>query len=693
MNRTGWRAGVVLSLLITSSLIALPAGAEGARPAARSAQSQNGVSPNTYLNDLFNEYGNSAGCADWSGADGTQSIKLPSGKRAWFFSDSYLGAVQERPGFYKSFIRNAIVMQSGDDLRTITGGNTCRERDHSIPFWERYAKTPVVDPLSDQAWYWSGDSKVIGSNVVKFYYRNVAQSRWWIETHTGIATIPISDLETKSVLNVAPTFMDPQPSFGDHPIIWGASLLDSGGYTYIYGWGVTDSNNNKKLYLARVAPANLSKPSEWQYNTGDGQNKWSAKGNQAAARPVSAGLHVEAGFSVASIGGKHWLIQHEPDLDGGRIVAHPATRPWNFTSSRVALYTPPEGPRDADHKHQFYYEARLHPQLSTDSTKVVVSYNVNTSAVSIGCRSRNDYDGAIYRPRFLDVPKSAFNAKSASSISAASARSASGKRKPQDGRGVRQVPLKPPAGVPAHSTRRSALADDGDLTWYDQWSAPVVANHDCPRLDSVTSLDATARPDGSVSLDWNSYGRDIWYWLYRRDVTADGPFRKHDLWTTVSSAQDFPVLSRDDNGHQFGWYVVPFASADAAVDRNGDGKLDNEAPSSNTVDRIARLELPAAATNVTYSFEGPSTMRINWTGVTYPSDKVFYWIYACSPLGGPSDCRKAGPFSDSVRSATLGGVDATFPWSAYVYAENLAGVGPDAPAERVDPPPTLHQRR
>ena len=84
---------------------------------------------------MWNSYGNNAGCADWSGGDATNGVNLGGGSVAWFFSDSYLGSPAARKTlFYRSSLRNSIVIQNGTSLRTITGGNTCQERNTSLSF-------------------------------------------------------------------------------------------------------------------------------------------------------------------------------------------------------------------------------------------------------------------------------------------------------------------------------------------------------------------------------------------------------------------------------------------------------------------------------------------------------------------------------------------------------------------------------
>lgn len=649
-----------------SAVLVAPAGEACGNPPLPAGN----VVPNQYMNSLFSDYGNNAGCADWSGADGTQSVLLPSGHRAWFFSDTYLGSPAERPGgFLRGFIRNSIILQQGGNLRTITGGNTCREGDGSIGLGSRYARTPI-EIAGEPAWHWGHDAMVVGPNVVKFASRNVVDGQFWTETHTAIATIPISSLENSSTLQVAPVLMPQGFTPGGRPIMWGAALLEYGGYVYIYGWGAMDSSNTKRLFLARTTKPNLATYGQWQYNTGAG-DQWSAPGVQSAARPIMASVPVEAGFSVIRANNQFWFIQHEPNLNGGDIVAHPATSPWGFGSSRVRLYTPPETPRDAAHKYQFVYEARVQPGLSRGSNKIIMAYNVNTSAVSIGCRSRTDHDASIYRPRFIDVPLSMLNASAAfvPDTKADAQPEAGVQRGPH---GLSPAPTLP--GTPSlhRSTHRQpapklAPMSEPDLNWYDQWSAPVQANGGCPVLDKPTQLRVGAQPDGRVDLNWDDYGRDMWYWIYRRDVTAGTGFQRFELWAPTNWAADYPVRQSSDNGHQYSWYVVPFA--------NGRSSLQGPASNAPAIQVwVQRPAAPPSAQKLWYAQDG--LWRISWESVSYPSDAVFYWIDSSDIFG--LQCDTFGPYSFETNWVYLGrhhSPGGTLCERFHVYAENLGGTG------------------
>ncbi|NYH42072.1 hypothetical protein HNR22_001799 [Micromonospora jinlongensis] len=616
--------------------------------------------PNSSLNSLFNNYGNSASCSDWSGADATQSVSLPSGKRAWFFADSFLNSPTARVnGFNRSTLRNSIVIQNGSSMRTITGGNTCRENDSSLSFWDRFAKTPFSEPTGS-AYYWPGDAMVVGNNVVKFFYRNVPQGGWWTDTHSAVAAIPISSLESSSVINMQPTLLPPVYSYGQHPINWGLALLPQGSEVYIYGAGIVNAQNSRRLYVAKATPNDLTNPSRWTFWTG---STWSAVGNQSAARAVSPDLKVENGFSVAQVKGSYWLVQHEPGLDGGDIIAHPAATPYGFGASRISLYTPPEGPRDAAHKYQFYYEARVHAGLGA-SDKVVVSYNVNTSAVSVGCRSRNNHDAGIYRPRFLDVPVDMFQPGSATVPSTAGS-SDSGSYQ----RGIRDHSLeaqgnelsKPAAAV----TPASAVAMAADYGWYDGWAPPQEGNGGCPPLNQATNLTGVAGPDGRVTLNWTDYGRDMWYWVYSRDATANEPFTRRELWTTGPSVVAAPVMVPERQGHHFEWYVVPWASGNEA-----------EASRSNILGLTVNIQPPAKVAGVTATNIANGAIQISWNSVSYPSPNVYYYVDYWNVLEqSEAQAVRIGPFTGPTTLKTVLLFDAGDTIAFRVRAKNIGGLG------------------
>ncbi|MER5326695.1 hypothetical protein [Streptosporangium roseum] len=635
-----------------------------------------GPRANPQFTNMFKSYGDAAGCAEWSGGDATQSVRLPSGKRAWFFSDTILGNPSKRPGgFETSFIRNSIVVQSGSSLRTITGGNTCKETDTSIDFWSRYAHTPVGQGTQ----YWTGDAKVDDGRVVKFYYKGIADEH----TRGAVATFSLDELENNTVIKKTPTALADCFVTAPYPIIWGTALVAQGGYTYIYGFE-SKATFGKRIFVARTpVTADLTDQSSWRYFTGTdsgGNPQWG--GSCSASRPLVP--EAEGGFSVARINDQFWLIHHvDPHATPGTIAANPSRTPWGFTNTRVSLYSPPEAHTNPN--YYAIYEARIHPGLSSDPNRVVISYNVNTSAVNIGCRIRTDYYPDTYRPRFIDVPTTAFFSPTAPRAvplaSAAPPQAAPVRSAPAEGvavgRGIHppaftdtgrppNAPPPPPDGTlpPAEETRAAAktsvLAPDN--SWYDNEVEPQRSNGGCPRLQDrkASALTATVQPQGHVNLQWDDVGQGVWYWIWHRDATVGESWKKYEIWSNKPEARVDPISGPWNHGHTFEWYVVPFSSTKGSI----------EGDKSNIERKAVQVTKPAAPTGVTATGSGANTVKVSWNGVTYPSSGVYYYIHYWTGSQAPV---KIGPWGENSRDALVsplaGGQNHCF----QMTAENMGG--------------------
>lgn len=615
-----------------------------ATPGRQLAMAATAGTPDTGLNAMWNNYGNNAGCADWSGGDATNGVNLGGGSVAWFFSDSYLGSPAARKTlFYRSSLRNSIVIQNGTSLRTITGGNTCQERNTSLSFWDRYAKTPAPAPdASSGGFYWTGDQMLVGSNVVKFYYHGTPGKFPFSIDSSAVATIPVSALENNTAMTIVPqqfTNLCTDSTDGS-TVIWGSALLNWQGNVYVYGWSTT---NSKVLYLAKTTSANLTDPSTWQTFDGldsSGNPIWSgcADGNQLAPLPITLG----SGLSVATIPGSSslWLIQEDPGngLVNGPITAHPAAEPWLFDNQEVVLYHPPE----ESHSYPYYYltyEARLQPAFASAS-QVVISYNVNTTAVDTGCVSANNHDASIYRPRFIDVPTSAF---STASLTAEAASSGTGLPAPSYGlqddgpADPAPAPAVNQAGTVLDSAAGTGPSIDGVTDWYDQWGSLAGG---CPGYHAPATLTVSpSTPAGEATLTWPTVGTDVWFWGYQADQTAGTAFAKTwgGLWaepasstaTTVSNSVA-PVTSAQTNGDTYAWYIVPFGAGGGAV---------GPVASSPTVAEAVTIQRPGPPQDLQggHGTGAVSEFSLNWYDVTYPSSAVYYWIYFWDITAGQTE--------------------------------------------------------
>jgi hypothetical protein len=441
-------------------------------------------------------YSDHSTCADWAGGDGVSAIRLNSAQLAWFFSDTFIGPAGPTIGFshLSGFVHNAVVVQTttgrGSTFVTMTGGGAC-----TGPGGPGNAASvvgaPSAVPGGDSDRYWDEDGIEIGGTVVKFYDHYLARRFPFVPAGTVIATFPASQLSSAGRGHqygaVARPDLIPLPSYtppsGGSPILWGAALLRAGNMVYIYG---TQSPNvqvpGRQLYLARVLASQLTAFSAWRFYTGAGA--WAAgQHNAEPVQPPGSGLSVPSGFSVIQVGSRYWLIQGGVTPGGPDIDAYPASAPWgpfDFGAGRLLYRDPTIGLYAAD-DYRIMYEARVEPPLSTRDT-LVISYNVNSEAVTTGCVPMSLYTNTVTLPRFIAVPLAAF-----------------GDNPGAHGNPARSGPQDDPQIVPRDPSQ-----------WFDAWDYPGIG---CPPVPGLASVQA--RPGtGKVTLSWPDAGLGVHYRVY-----------------------------------------------------------------------------------------------------------------------------------------------------------------------------------
>jgi hypothetical protein len=440
-------------------------------------------------------YSNRSSCADWAGGDGVSAIRLNSSQLAWFFSDTYLGPAGPAIGFshLSGFLHNSVVVQtraqSGSTFVTLTGGGACTGLNGRGGTGDA---APVVGapPTGSSVpadRYWEEDGLRTGGTIVKFYHHYLGGTVPYVPDGTVIASFGVSQLSsaglahqyggvTRPELITLPSYTPPA---GGSPILWGASLLRAGNTVYIYGTQSPKlSVPGRVLYLARVPVSKLTTFSAWQFYAGGGT--WAAR--QAGARPMQAGADASSGFSVVKAGHRYWLIQAATAVVAPDINAYPASTPWgpfDFTAGRL-LYRDPAIGLDAAHDYRILYEARAEPALSTRHT-LVLSYNVNSEAVTTGCVPMSAFTNTLTLPRFVTVPMTAFG----------------------DGAGGQASLAK--GGPPGYPP----IVQQNPSQWFNAWDYP----DGCPPVPALASV--RARPGaGRVMLTWPDAGLRLRYHVY-----------------------------------------------------------------------------------------------------------------------------------------------------------------------------------
>jgi hypothetical protein len=429
-----------------------------------------------------------SGCADWAGGDGVSAIRLNSAQLAWFFSDTYLGPAGPLTGFSRSsgFAHNSVVIQTtdgpGSSFVTMTGGGAC-----TVPGRPLGPPSDVVASQGKGSRYWDEDGLDIDGTVVKFYNSYQPGGVPFIPAGTVIATFPASSLSTagrgsaygavaRPRIIALPSYVPPS---GGSPVVWGAALLVVGHTVYVYGTQSQDpAVPDRQLYLARVTQSRLTTFGAWQFYAGPG--RWAAA--QDDARPVrfpGGGQLVPSGFSVVRAAGRYWFIAAGAQPGDQDIDAYPAAAPWGpfDTPAGLVLFRDPDVGLDPGHDYRIMYEARAEPALSAGGS-LVISYNVNSEAVTTGCVPLAALTNTLTQPRFIAVPWSVFGDRAGRVVAG-------------------------PSSYPG-----IVAADPGQ--WFDSWQYPAG----CPPVPAVAAVRDQTQ-SGAVTLSWPDAGLGVRYqvWL------------------------------------------------------------------------------------------------------------------------------------------------------------------------------------
>ncbi|MGH2585138.1 MAG: DUF5005 domain-containing protein, partial [Dehalococcoidia bacterium] len=304
----------------------------------------------------------------WTGGDSTYSVVLPDGRVAWIFSDTFLGPVNPDRTRPRSapLIHNSIVVQDGDQLRTLHGGT-------------RRAPRSLFTPVNGGSWYWAYAGVIeedwLRVFLLKFVRYGPEMFDWrWVGA--DLASLHLPDLSVDAI--------EPVPYRTG--VQYGAAILEDGDYTYVYG--VEDLHAVKYGHVARAKRGALSGP--WEFFAG---RRWSSL-PEGSARMLDASIGNE--YSVLKTERGYMLVTMDTAVDlteWREIVAYSSDTPAGPWSGRTVLYTAPE----PDRENLFVYNAQAHPALSKEG-ELLITYNVNTARFDALYE-----DADVYRARFVRV--------------------------------------------------------------------------------------------------------------------------------------------------------------------------------------------------------------------------------------------------------------------------------------------------
>ncbi|WP_210584945.1 DUF4185 domain-containing protein [Streptomyces sp. GESEQ-35] len=391
-QRTGTGLGLLLALVLAAVLLtALPDGDREGGGACPS-RAVGSWSADRRLTGEFARYGDDATRADdWTGGDGTHSVRLPDGRLLWLFSDTYLGRVYAPPNpvgesyawrdTTAPLVRNSAVVMRGGRLQSTLPAPLFPD---PAPNEWRWPVAAQVEPRSP------GSSEQVVR--VLLWVRTAGQSPWiyGVPTATEVATLSLPDLRVESVVPVLDQRLVPDPS---RRVLFGTTLVQEDGWTYVFGGddGQAASRPASSAYVARVPAGRLAEPGAWQYWNG---SEWAAG---AVPRTV-LGDGVGSAFSVVRADGTYVLFTMAAGAKGLTTVtsywACSPTGPWHGPT-RDFSPSLPDGQVAA-------YNPQAHTELSGDG-RLVLSYDVNWLDPSGGAAAQLSRNVSLYRPRFVTL--------------------------------------------------------------------------------------------------------------------------------------------------------------------------------------------------------------------------------------------------------------------------------------------------
>ncbi|MFH9228104.1 hypothetical protein [Streptomyces lydicus] len=402
-----------LLLAATAPLWTLPGDAAPDRAAPCTGRRIASWSVDSRRTAAFARYGDdNTRVDDWTGGDGTHSVRLPDGRTLWLFSDTYLDRIQPPPGPRGGPHRrtadgggtpllrhnSAVLMsRSGRPERTLTGGPPSAPG----PFFPdppggglRWPVRAVVEPRTPGA-----HEKVVR---VLLWNRAPGTGPWvfGVPRATEVATLSLPGLRLESIREaVGQTAADP----GER-VLYGAAAVRHGDWTYVFGGDDPPSAPGSSAWLARVPGGRLADRGSWRFRDG---GRWQRRPERA--RPVlrAAGRRgVGSAFTVVRDGPAWVLFTMDTGGDGSAgmrsLTSYWACAPQGPWHGPHGHLTPPRPPAP-DPRHVVVHNPQAHPELTTDG-RLLLSYDINwLGPPGVPPDSRLNGDVALYRPRFLRV--------------------------------------------------------------------------------------------------------------------------------------------------------------------------------------------------------------------------------------------------------------------------------------------------
>ncbi|KIZ15186.1 DUF4185 domain-containing protein [Streptomyces natalensis] len=403
-----------LALIAAFLLWALPRSGAPDRTAACTGRRIADWSTDSGYTTAFARYGDdNTRLDDWTGGDGTHSVRLPDGRTLWLFSDTFLDRVQPPPnpqgrpyrwrtadqGGTPYLRHNSLVVtdRSGRPERTLTGGTPA-------------APGPYFPDPRGGGWRWpvraSVEPRTPGSREqvvrVLLWNRTPGTGPWafGVPRSTEVATLSLPGLRLEEISAAVGGSAVADPG---RRVLYGTAAVTDGAWTYVFGGDDPPSAPASSAYLARVPTGRLAEGDRWRFWDGA---RWQRRADRAAPVLRAGGRRgVGSAYSVVRDGGT-WVLFTMDTAGRGTAGLRTITSYWSC--SPRGPWHGPHGrltpPRPAADQPQYVaaYNPQAHPELTAPGGRLLLSYDVNRLGPGPADPQVNG-NVELYRPRFLRV--------------------------------------------------------------------------------------------------------------------------------------------------------------------------------------------------------------------------------------------------------------------------------------------------
>jgi hypothetical protein len=383
----------LLALFLLPLLLGVAGAAPGGAAVAAPSNQSGPATPAPEWDALFDR------TSGWTGADGIYSIPLNGDERAgganssttfWTFSDTFIGTVDSTDK------RSADTVLVNNTMALLQGGSP-NPASMQFVWGSDVAGKPaarVIPNTSASHWFWPNDGIALNGTIYLYSLRMQPGSDPTFPFQTvGVSLLssPASSPQPFASYSQvdAPLYLPASRGAGD--VTYGMAVLPNTSaagaprpdeYLYVYG---VRNDRSKKLLVARVRPADITRFSEYRFWDG---RTWVSSIRSA----VAVTSRISSEFSVSPLADGRYILVFQLDGLSGNVAVRYGDSPVGPWGAPIVIYTCPE---DTLTPNTYTYSAKAHPHLSQPG-ELLISYNVNTFDFN---EHLNNAD--IYRPRFI----------------------------------------------------------------------------------------------------------------------------------------------------------------------------------------------------------------------------------------------------------------------------------------------------